>query len=121
MGDSSIPISRIQGLIKSLNFQFSFDSDNHNIYDKSLKSFSLSELDKNQLYLIRSLIRKPKILIIDDIFQSSDPHYTLQILRSVQPLVFSLLLVSNNELIVSSFPTNLFISNQQVIKGGSAS
>ena len=121
MGDSSIPISRIQGLIKSLNFQFSFDSDNHNIYDKSLMSFSLSELDKNQLYLIRSLIRKPKILIIDDIFQSSDPHYTLQILRSVQPLVFSLLLVSNNELIVSSFPTNLFISNQQVIKGGSAS
>ena len=121
MSDSSIPIARVQNLIHSLDFKFSFDPDNRDIYSKSLTDLSLSEIDKNQLFLLRSLVRKPKILIVDDIFQSSDPDFVLQLLRSIQPSVFSLLLVSNNETLVSSFPTNFFISNQQVFNGGSSS
>ena len=121
MNDSSIPISRIQNLIQSLNFYFSFDPENSDLYSKSLKVLNLSEIDKIQLFLLRALIRKPKLLIIDDIFQSLDPDYTLQILRSIQPFVFSLLIVSNNEKIVSSLPTNFFIQNQQVIDGAFSS
>ena len=121
MSDSSISIARVQNLIHSLDFKFSFDADNRDIYSKSLTDLSLSEIDKNQLFLLRSLVRKPKILIVDDIFQSSDPDFVLQLLRSIQPSVFSLLLVSNNETLVSSFPTNFFISNQQVFNGGSSS
>jgi len=66
-------------------------------------------------------VRKPKILIVDDIFHSADPYYASKLLRSIQPSVFSLLLVSNDETLVSSFPTNFFIINQQVINGGSSS
>ena len=121
MSDSSISMARVQNLIHSLDFKFSFDPDNREIYSKSLIDLSLSETDKNQLFLLRSLVRKPKILIVDDIFQSSDPDFVLQLLRSIQPSVFSLLLVSNNETLVSSFPTNFFISNQQVFNGGSSS
>ena len=121
MNDSSISMARVQNLIHGLDFKFSFDPDNRDIYSKSLTDLSLSEIDKNQLFLLRSLVRKPKILIVDDIFQSSDPDFVLQLLRSIQPSVFSLLLVSNNETLVSSFPTNFFISNQQVFNGGSSS
>ena len=121
MNDSSIAISTIQNLIQSLNFYFSFDPENSDLYSKSLKVLNLSEIDKIQLFLLRALIRKPKLLIVDDIFQSLDPDYTLQILRSIQPFVFSLLIVSNNEKIVSSLPTNFFIQNQQVIDGAFSS
>ena len=109
MSDSSISMARVQNLIHSLDFKFSFDPDNRDIYSKSLIDLSLSETDKNQLFLLRSLVRKPKILIVDDIFQSSDPDFVLQLLRSIQPSVFSLLLVSNNETLVSSFPTNFLL------------
>ena len=121
MGDSSIPISRIQNLSQSLDFKFSFDIENSDIFNDSLNNLSLSEVDKNQIYLLRSLIRKPKLLIIDDIFQSSEPDYVIQILKSIQPFVFSLLIVSNNETVVSSLPTNFFISDSNVYQGGTAS
>ena len=121
MSDSSISLSRVQNSIRSLDFNFSFDPDNREIYSKSLNDLSLSEIDKIQLFLLRSLVRKPKILIVDDIFHSADPYYVSKLLRSIQPSVFSLLLVSNDETLVSSFPTNFFIINQQVINGGSSS
>ena len=85
------------------------------MYKTNIQDIGLSEIDKNQIFLLRSLVRKPKLLIIDDVFKAFDSGYSLNTLTSIKPFVFSMLVVTNDDSVAAAFPQNLLIQDQKII------
>jgi ABC-type bacteriocin/lantibiotic exporter with double-glycine peptidase domain len=79
-----------------------------------LPSLTLSKKDQLVVQLLRALVRKPYILLLDDVFSdvSLDISYTL--LSKITENVKTIIIATNQLELVSLFPRNLIIKEQKL-------